>query len=80
MDIAAIKAFFMWCTIINFGLLMFTFVMVSVLGDWVYGIHSKIFSISRESFNVTLYAFLGVYKILVIVFCAVPWIALVIIG
>ncbi len=80
MDIAVLKAFFMWCTIINFGFLMLTFFMITCCGDWAYGMHSKLFGISREAFNVTIFAFMGLYKVLVILFCAVPYVALLIIG
>ena len=80
MDIAALKAFFMWCTIINFALLIFSSIMCTFVADWVYQIHGKWFSISRETFNVAIYSFIGLYKILIIVFNLVPWIALLIIG
>ncbi len=33
----------------------------------------------RETFNVVLYSFIGVYKLLVFVFCVVPYLALLII-
>jgi len=80
MVIATLKTFFMWCTIINGGLLIVSAIMCTFLGDLVYPIHSKWFSISREAFNVAIYSFIGLYKILIIIFNLVPWIALVIIG
>ncbi|MHC4646213.1 MAG: DUF6868 family protein [Planctomycetota bacterium] len=49
-------------------------------GDWVYRIHSKWFSISRETFNVAIYSFIGIYKIFVFVFNLIPCIALLIVG
>jgi len=80
MAVAVLKNFFMWCTIINFALLIVSAIMCTFLGDWVYPIHSKWFSISRDAFNVAIYSFIGLYKILIIMFNLVPWIALVIIG
>jgi len=80
MDTQTLTSFFMWCTIINFGLLMFTFFMVTCCADWAYGMHSKMFGISRDAFNVSIYAFMGLYKVLVILFCAVPYVVLLIIG
>ena len=80
MDIAALRMFFMWCTIINGGLLIVSAIMCTFARDWVYPIHSKWFSIPREAFNVAIYSFIGLYKIFIIVFNLVPWIALVIIG
>ena len=80
MDIDSIRAFFMWCTILNFALLLFSSLMCVCAADWVYRIHGKLFSISRETFNVAIYSFLALYKVLVIVFNLIPYIALVIVG
>ena len=80
MDIIVVKTFFMWCTIINALLLFISFLVCAYAGDWVYGIQSKLFPISKETFNVAFYSFLALYKILVMVFNFVPWIACVIAG
>ena len=79
MDIESIRAFFMWCTILNLGLLVVSSLMCLCATDWVYGVHSKWFCISREAFNVAIYSFIGLYKILVITFNVIPYIALLII-
>jgi hypothetical protein len=50
------------------------------LKDWIYSIHSRVFSISREAFNIIIYSFLGVYKIFVISLNLVPFIALAIVA
>ncbi len=80
MNIEILKEFFMWCSIINMILLWLTFALCVQCSDWAYAKHSKWFNISRVSFNTIIYAFLGFYKLLVIVLCIVPWIALCIIG
>ena len=80
MDIDSITAFFMWCTILNFALLVLSSLLCICAGDWAYRIHSKLFSISRETFNVAMYSFLGLYKGLVFVFILIPYIALLIVG
>lgn len=80
MDIEMLTKFFMWCTILNMGLLMFSFLILAFIGEFVYKMHSKWFPMPRETFNVVLYSFIGMYKITVIVFNAVPWIVLTIIG
>lgn len=79
MNIETLQAFFMWCSIINIGLLMLTFVLCIFAADWIYAIHSRWFPISRVAFNTILYSFLGIYKMLVLVFNIIPWIALSII-
>jgi len=80
MDIEAVRGFFMWCTIVNAGLLVLSFVICACAGDWIYRKHSKWFPISRDAFNVAIYSFMGLYKVLVLVFNLVPYIALLIVG
>ena len=80
MSIETIREFFMWCTILNVALLLLSSLICVCAGDWAYRIHSKLFSISRETFNVAIYSFLGLYKIFVFVFSLIPFIALSIIG
>jgi hypothetical protein len=80
MDIAAWRAFFMWCTILNGGLLMLSFVIGAFGGEWVYRIHSRFYPISREAFNIAMYSLMGLFKILVLVFNLIPFLALLILG
>ena len=42
--------------------------------------HSKWFPLSRDAFNIALYSFLGLFKIFVLGFNLVPYVALVIMG
>ena len=69
----------MWCTIINGSLLVISFLFCAFAGNWIYRMHSKWFPISREAFNVTIYCFIGLFKIFVLVFNLVPYIAWMII-
>jgi hypothetical protein len=69
----------MWCTIINFGLLALWAIIFLLAPNFVYAMQSRWFSISREQFDLVFYSFLGAFKIIVIVFNLVPWIALSII-
>ncbi len=80
MDIDTVRAFFMWCTIINGALLILSFLICAFAGDWIYRIHSRWFPISREAFYVAIYSFLGLFKIFVLAFNLVPYVALVIVG
>jgi hypothetical protein len=80
MDIQILTAFFMWCTIINGALLVLWTIMCIAAPDLVYRTQSKWFPIPRETFDVILYSFLGVFKILFLVFNVVPYVALLIVG
>ncbi|MBW8034619.1 MAG: hypothetical protein FVQ79_02870 [Planctomycetes bacterium] len=80
MDIQTLTTFFMWCTILNLGLLILTSVMCIFFADFSYRMNHRFFSISREAFNVVIISFIGLFKIFVIVFNIVPYIALLIIA
>ncbi len=80
MDITIVRAFFMWCTIINGALLILSSLICAFAGDWIYRTHSRWFSLSREAFNIAIYSFIGLYKIFFIVFNLVPYLALSIVG
>lgn len=73
MDIQTITNFFMWCSIINGGLLILSAILLTFAQDFVYSLHSRWYSIPRETFTVVVYSFLGGYKILFIVFNLVPY-------
>jgi len=80
MDIHTLTTFFMWCTIINGGLLLFWTIIFGLAPDLVYRTQSKWFPGPRETFNVVMYSFLGMFKIFFLVFNAVPFVALAIVG
>ena len=80
MDIETVTRFFMWCTIINASLLILWALMCFLALDFVHRMHSKWFPMPRETFNVVMYSLLGFYKIVVIVFNIVPYVALQIVG
>lgn len=46
------------------------------LHDWAYTIHSKLFALTPEQFDLATYAFLGLMKTLGLTLFLVPWIAL----
>jgi hypothetical protein len=80
MDIQTLTSFFMWCTVINTGMLLFLALIFMLVPDLVYRLQSRFMPISRETFNLIFYAFIGFFKAIVLVFNVVPWIALLIIG
>ena len=81
MDITTLKAVFLWCTILNAALLLLLSAMVCTpFADFSYRMNQKFFGISRPQFNVILVSFIALYKIVVIAFNLVPYIALAIIA
>ncbi|MFC1761149.1 DUF6868 family protein [Planctomycetota bacterium] len=80
MDLTTVKAFFMWCTVMNTGLLIFSSIVCIFCSDFSYRMNNRFFSISREAFNTLVCSFIAVLKLVVIVFNLVPYLALAIIG
>ncbi|MBN1592307.1 MAG: hypothetical protein JW941_03535 [Candidatus Coatesbacteria bacterium] len=80
MHIETLTAFFMWCTIINGAILTIWTVSALFAMDLMYAIHGRWFSIPREMFNIAIYSLLGLFKLLFLIFSAVPFIALLIVG
>ncbi len=68
------------CTIINFALMVFWFVLCVGAPDLVYRTQRRWFPISRETFTIVMYCFLGVYKIFFLMFNLVPLVAVLIVN
>jgi len=76
MTVELIAAILGWCTLINFGLLIWWLLFVVIAHDWTYRLHTKWFKISQEQFDAIHYSLMGVFKIGVITFNLVPYLAL----
>lgn len=80
MNVLMLKEFFMWMTVINVIIFIISALFCMLLKDFIGRMHGKMFGISPEAVQTALYGYLGVYKIVFIVFVLVPWLALLIIG
>ena len=80
MDIQTLTTFFMWCSIINGGILILWLLIYVFAPDCIYRIQTKWFPVPRETFNVAMYTFYGLFKVFFIFLNIVPYIALRIIG
>jgi len=72
--------FFLCMTIINFGILIFYSLVFMFGKGLIYRLHSIWFKMPEEEISLALYKVLGIYKIIVIVFNLVPYVALRIIA
>jgi hypothetical protein len=79
MEIQTVTRVFMWCTIINGSLLVLWILMCTLAPDLVYRMQSKWFPVPRETFNVVIYSFLGLFKIVFLFLNVVPYLALLIV-
>ena len=80
MDIPTLRSFLLWCLLINSGLLLCWTAACMAVPDLVYRVQHRFFPLKKEQFTVTIYAFLGLFKLLIIFFNLVPLLALLIIG
>ena len=80
MTIETLTSFFKWCTILNAAILIYSSLFLCFAPGFVYRIQSKWYPISRETFDIIAYSYLGLFKVLFIVFNLVPYLALVIIA
>lgn len=76
MNMQQLQEFFGWCAVFNFALLFFWFLMMASAGGIVHRLHGRWFHMPRERFDEIHYAGMAFYKLLVIVFNVMPWLAL----
>ena len=79
MNMAVLQEFLFWCMILNIGIYFFSAIMMIVLRDFISNIHMKIFGLDAATVHKTFYNYLALYKLLIVVFNFVPWLALLII-
>lgn len=80
MNIQTLTTFFMWCTIIDGGILILWGLFFLLMPDFIYRIHNKWFPIPRETYTVIIFSIIGLFKIFFLVFNVVPYVALLIAG
>jgi len=79
MSLDSVRAFLLWCTVINGAILILSSLVMMFAGGSVFRMHSRWFPMPRETFSALVYGLLGLHKGLVITLSLVPYIALVII-
>ena len=76
MDIGQWQGFFGWCTVVNIAVLVFSTVFLAFGRGLAVGIHAKLFDIDEERLSEAYFRYLANFKIAVLVFNLVPWVAL----
>ena len=80
MNIQTLTTFFMWCTIIDAGILILCGFFFLLVPDFIYSIHNKWFPMPRATYTIIIFSILGLFKIFFLVFNLIPFVALLIIG
>jgi hypothetical protein len=80
MTLDQLTEFFRLMLLINMGVLVFSFCAMLLMKRPMHKLHESMFGISESQVNISAYAFLGAYKVLIIVFNLVPYIALLLLA
>lgn len=80
MRIEDMRTMLLWCTLINYGILLVWFLLFALARDGMQRLHARWFRLSGEQFDALHYAGMAIYKIGVLLFNLVPFIVLNVIG
>ena len=75
-SINEITSFFGWCSVINIGLLSYMTLMLTLFRTFVKNLHAKMFGLSEIDLDKAYFNYLANYKIAILVFNLVPYVAL----
>ena len=75
-----IREFLGWCSVINGGVLLLWWLWFMLAHDFIYRIHRQWFNLSMERFDAIHYSLMGSFKLCIILFNVVPYVALHIVG
>ncbi|MEO8042618.1 MAG: DUF6868 family protein [Acidobacteriota bacterium] len=76
MNMATLQTLLLWCTVINYVILIIWFAAFVLVHDAFFRLHSRWFSLSKEQFDAMNYGSMAVYKIGIMLLNLVPLIAL----
>ncbi len=71
-----LTAVFGWIAVLNIIVLLFTTLMIVLMQDWIAGVHGRMFQMERLDVKRAYFRYLANYKILTLIFCIIPWLAL----
>lgn len=80
MNIHAARRAFLWCAILNYGLLLVWFLLFVLMHDWLQQYWGRWFRLSSEQFDFLNFAGIMLLKIFILVFNLIPFVALRIVG
>lgn len=76
MNLELARTVLLWCAAINYGVLLLWFLVFVFAHDWMRGLHGRWFRMPVEQFDAIHYAAMAVYKIGILLFNLVPYVAL----
>ena len=76
MTLDAARDLLLWCTVINYAVLLLWFLVFRFAHGWMYRLHGRWFRVPPEQFDAIHYAAMAVYKIGILLLNLVPYLAL----
>jgi len=76
MSIAIARNVLLWCAVLNYGVLLVWFLFFLLAHDWMYRLHGRWFHLSVEQFDALHYASMALFKVGILLFNLVPYVAL----
>ena len=80
MSVDVVRNFFLWCTVINYLVLVVWFLLVAFPHQWIYRLWGKWFRLTAEQFDTINFAGIAFYKVSILLFNLAPYVALRIVG
>ena len=80
MSLEMVRQTLLWCTVINYGVLLVWFLFFMLAHDGIYQLHGRWFPLSVELFDALHYGGMALYKIGILLLNLVPYIALRLVG
>ncbi|HTA64313.1 MAG TPA: hypothetical protein VK753_02305 [Xanthomonadaceae bacterium] len=77
MSLATLKIALLWCAAINYSVLILWFILVTLAHDAFYRISARFFRITPQTFDAVNYGGIAAYKLVILSFNLVPYVALV---
>lgn len=76
MTIETLSAVLGWSAIINYIVLLVWFLVFACWHDFIYNLHSRWFNLRLETFDAMHYISMALFKLGILLFNLVPWLAL----
>ncbi len=76
MSIEIAREVLFWSAAINYGLVLFWFLLFAGAHDWIQRLHGRWFRLPTERFDALHYAGMAIYKIGILLFNVAPYVAL----
>lgn len=75
-DLQPVTSFLGWCSVINIGLLLLSTILLMLLKAPVARRHARLFGLRDEALPMVYFQYLGNYKLAILMFNIVPYLAL----